>query len=174
MCEDDRPLYDIENCWELQRGMCTMTRLIFKHKEKPSLYRLVDSKEKKVVYSDTKRVTTSSIIDINRKLSDMTKEKLINISIGLSNLIIPIKMPYKPEVLKVFISFIDNYVGFLYFKDSDSNLVQIKRYFGINYLPDGSFGFYEVSFEEFKKAEQLYFEKENNNVDTDTEQTANN
>ena len=149
MNEDLKPLYDIQSLWGfpptvIKDGMIH----IYKHKLYPKLYRVIDFEREVVYFNDIGRVDATTIIDINKDIGVFRKNFLVPFTLQMLNELKPIKMPYVPEKIKVYVEDLGGYVGLLYFKDTDEDesLVPIKRYFEVK-----NGGFYEVDFESYNK-----------------------
>lgn len=150
MTEDNRPLYDIEGLWEMDMNIPGMV-IKSHHKEYPHLYRLIDFEAQLYAFTDAKRVTAENIIDINKDIGIARKNLLSFKAMALISFIKPIVMPYKPEIIKVYVEDLGSYVGFLYFRSNlePDTMVPIKRYFKV--IQDPVFNLVEVSPDEFRE-----------------------
>ena len=168
MNEDLKPLYDIESNWEIVDG--TDRIHIYEHKEYRDLVRVVDFKNETIHFVDRKRIVPGNVIDIDQKLPELRKARLMTQISRVMDAEKPIKMPYLPEKLKVYIEDLGEYFGILYYMDykPDKHLVQVKRYFKVTDADKMGLLFKEVPFDEFYKY------GEERHVDKNTEQTENN
>ncbi len=168
MNEDLKPLYDIESNWEIVNG--TDHIQVFEHKEYRDLVRVIDFRNQTIHFVDRKRIVPGNVIDIDRALPELRKVRLMTQISRVIDAEKPIKMPYIPEKLKVYIDDLGEYLGILYYMDykPDKHLVQVKRYFKVTYVDKMGLLFKEVPFEEF------YIYGEEHHVDKNAEQTENN
>ena len=164
MSEDDKPLYDIESYWELIYTGKDI--FVHKHKQYDQLHRVLYFDKQEVRFVDKQRVPTKNIIDINKAIPEIRKSELIPLILGTIDAAKPISMPYAPEKLKVYIEDLTEYVGILYYMDSDEDksIVPIKRFFKF----DSRSLYQEVPFDEYQK-----YKEEHEDVNTNTEQAAN-
>lgn len=164
MSEDDKPLYDIESYWEQTSGMVGVPVLFYEHSEYRDLKRIVDLRNQKVFFTDRKRVPTSNIIDINKAIPEIRKARIVTQAIRVLDAEKPISMPYVPEKIKVYVEDLGEYLGILYYMDTDDekSLVPIKRFF----RSESKTTFIEVPFDEYHK-----YKEEHENVDSDAGQT---
>ena len=148
-------IFDTNLAWELKSE--TPERNIYMHKDLNSLFRMIDFKNERILFSDTGRIYLEGIIDINKPLSNERKTALMPLLLSVINSLKPIEMPYIPEKLKVYIEDIGPAVSFLYYMDSDSekSLIAVKRYYKV--INDPVYDFVEIS--------RDMFEKERENVD---------
>lgn len=149
MNEDLHPLYDIESNWIYSRGEDNIQ--VFEHKEYKQLLRVINFKDESIIFTDRMRVTPARVIDINKGklLTLKRKAELMTLIIRVIDAEKPIKMPYVPEELKVYIEDLGEYVGVLYYMDSDEKktVIPIKRY----WKHDTGLIFKEVSQDEYVK-----------------------
>lgn len=139
----------------------------FRHTELDSLYRIIDIGKETIKFVDTARI--SKISDINRMLSkddnpERNKELYLGICNRVLDLVNPIKMPYTPDgPTTAYIETFPGYLGVLYFKDSQDNMIEAKKFFkgpwtrgGRAFIPT----FKEISYHDYILAQQEYYEKE--------------
>ena len=169
MNEDLKPLYDIESNWEIVDG--TTDRIhIYEHKEYRDLVRVIDFRNQTIHFVDRKRIVPGNVIDIDQKLPELRKVRLMTQISRVMDAEKPVKMPYIPEKLKVYIEDFGEYLGILYYMDNnpEKHLVQVKRYFKVTDSNKQGLLFKEVPFDEFYKY------GEEHHVDKNAEQTENN
>ncbi len=144
MNEDNHPLYDIESNWQYKEGYESIQ--VFEHKEYKDLLRVIDFGKQTIHFTDRKRIIPEKIIDINKALPHVRKIRLMTLLLRVIDAEKPIKMPYIPEKLKVYIEDLGKCVGILYYMDSDKekSIIPIKRYFKSD---EGNLLFTEVSFD---------------------------
>lgn len=149
MNEDLKPCYDIEGDWDFVPEGYIPGRQVFRHKRCSTLFRIMDFRNHEVWFSDTARVKPENVIDIYRKVSLKEKAEFMPIIIKVIDDMKPIKMPYLPEEIKVYVESHKNCIGLLYFKDTDKDqsIVPIKRFFEIKRDPVRSFE--EITWGEF-------------------------
>ena len=155
MNEDLKPCYDIESLWEVAGDISKPDFQVYRHKDCPHLYRLIDFKNKKVEFHDVLYVKPEGVIDINRKLSLKEKAEIMGLILGIMHEIKSITLPYVPETHKVYIQHEKNAFGILYFKDNDEeeSMVPIKRFFAIKRDPVLSFE--EISWAKFREIAEV-------------------
>ena len=133
----------------------------FRHAELSSLIRIIDVKNQTVKFVDTARI--SKISDINRMLSkDDDPEHNKQLYRGICNraldLVSPIKMPYTPDGPTAYIETFPGYLGVLYFKDNQDNMIEAKKFFKRSAVVGCRFE--EISYHDYILAQQEYYEKE--------------
>lgn len=136
MNEDKHPLYDIESNWQYKEGSKGIQ--VFEHKEYKDLLRVIDFEKQTIHFTDRKRIVPEKILDINKNLPLLRKIRLMMLLLRVIDAEKPIKMPYIPEQLKVYVEDSGEYVAILYYMDSDEekSLIPIKRYFKLDgYTP---------------------------------------
>lgn len=168
MNEDLKPLYDIESNWEIVDG--TDRIHIYEHKEYRDLVRVIDFKNETIHFVDRKRIRPKNVIDIDRALPELRKVRLMTQISRVMDAEKPVKMPYIPEKLKVYIEDFGEYFGILYYMDNnpEKHLVQVKRYFKVTDSNKQGLLFKEVPFEEFYR-----YGEERNNADNRPDETDN-
>ena len=170
MNEDMHPLYDIESYWQLTSGGPKFQ--VFEHKEYRDLIRCIDFEHKIIFFSDRKRIEPGKIIDINRNLPEIRKIRIMPLISRVMDAEKIIEMPYLPEKLKVYIEDMDEFIGILYYMDSDEKktIKPIKRFFkareGSNFL-----NYDECSFDEYNHYK--FMKGDWKNADTGSDKTTN-
>lgn len=166
MNEDLKPCYDLESSWEMVPEGCGGGKQVFRHNDDHNLFRVIDFKNKTIVFKDTLRVPPSNVLDIYRDIGLKAKAEIIGLVLKIIDETKPIKMPYVHEELKVFIEYHADTVGILFYKDSDEDhsIIPIKRYFAIKRDPVRSFE--EITWEDFVNlSSDFTSEEETKNVD---------
>lgn len=166
MNEDLHPCYDIESDWKLIPSECRPGIQVFSHKDYNPLFRVVNFSKQSVVFTDEERLLPADIIDINKDIGMERKMELNSFLLRILLMEKPISMPYIHERLKAYIEDLGDYLGVLYFMDSDEEktLVPIKRYFKLTKDPV-VLNFQEISHPEYQEKRERYFEEEDSNVD---------
>ena len=131
----------------------------FRHAKLGSLIRIIDVKNETVKFVDTARI--SKISDINRMLCkdddpERNKELYLGICNRVLDLVSPIKMPYTPDEPTAYIETFPGYLGVLYFKDDQDNMIEAKKFFK---GPGVGYWFEEISYHDYILAQQEYYEK---------------
>ena len=132
----------------------------FRHAELSSLFRIIDVKNQTITFVDTARI--SKISDINLMLrKDDDPERNKRLYFGLCNRVLhevsPIEMPYTPDGPTAYIETFPGYLGVLYFKDNQDNMIEAKKFFK---GPGVGHSFEEISYHDYILAQQEYYEKE--------------
>ena len=155
MNEDLRPCLDIESLWEVAGDISKPDFPIYRHKDCPHLYRLIDFKKEKIDFHDVLYVKPEGVIDINRKLSLKEKAEIMGLILGIMHELKPITLPYVPETHKVYVQHEKNALGILYFMDTDKerSMVPIKRFFAIK--RDPVLNFEEISWAKFREIAEV-------------------
>ena len=154
MNEDLKPLYDIESNWDIVDG--TDRIHIYEHKEYRDLVRVVDFKNETIHFVDRRRIVPGNVIDIDQKLPELRKVRLMTQISRVMDAEKPIKLPYIPEKLKVYIEDKGEYLGILYYMDfyPEKHIVEVKRYFKVTDSDNKGLSFKEVPFDEYYKYQE--------------------
>ena len=187
MTEDDNLLYDIEGNWQQLNGG---RKVFFRHKERFSLFRIVDLDKETITFSDICRV--SKITDINKVLvkksnPEELKDKWQSIIVRVLDDIKPISMPYKPESIHAFVEAFpskhsngeDDIIGILYFWDTpdekksreegilEAEMIPCRRFFKTLQRRTGAERvlFEEIDFKEYNKLKEDRMGREINEQD---------